>query len=111
MHNHNGKKNSSTMWMMLICILPLVVLLFAGGKLFSDEYLWPIFIGAFVVAHLWMMFGGHKGHKHNKVLYKCPECGLEYEEKSWAEKCEAWCGEHKSCNLEITSHAEENKTK
>lgn len=50
------------MWMMLICILPLVVLLFAGGRLFSVGYLWPILIGAFVIAHLWMMFKGHGGH-------------------------------------------------
>ncbi len=40
-----------------------------------------------------------------KKLYKCPECGLEYKEKEWAEKCEQWCKEHKSCNLEITKHA------
>ena len=50
------------MWMMLICILPLVVLLFAGGKLSSGGYLWPIRIGAFVIAHLVMMFKGHGGH-------------------------------------------------
>lgn len=38
-------------------------------------------------------------------FYKCPECGLPYEEKEWAEKCEAWCKKHKSCNLEITKYA------
>lgn len=42
-------------------------------------------------------------------LYRCPECGFHYVEKEWAEKCEAWCQEHKSCNIEITAHAEENK--
>ena len=47
-------------------------------------------------------------HKKSK-LYKCPECSLHYEDKKQAEKCEAWCKEHKSCNLEITSHAIENK--
>lgn len=41
--------------------------------------------------------------------YKCPECKLLYKEKKWAKKCEAWCKEHKSCNLEITRHAEEVK--
>ena len=50
------------LWMILICVLPLVVLLFAGGKLSSGGYLWPILIGAFIVAHLWMMFKGHGGH-------------------------------------------------
>ena len=51
------------MWMMPICMLFLVVLLFAGGGLFSAGYLWPVFVGAFVVAHLWMMFKGHGGHR------------------------------------------------
>ena len=44
-----------------------------------------------------------------KELYKCPECGFHYAEKERAEKCGAWCREHKSCNIEITAHAEENK--
>ena len=51
------------MWMMPICMLSLVVLLFAGGGLFSAGYLWPVLIGAFVVAHLWMMSKGHGGHR------------------------------------------------
>ncbi len=49
----------------------------------------------------------------NKEYYKCSECGMQYEDdstslitgKEWAEKCEAWCKEHHSCNLEIISHA------
>lgn len=47
--------------------------------------------------------------KDNNQLYQCPECGFHYEGRDWAEKCEAWCLEHKSCNIEITAHAEENK--
>jgi len=62
MYDHNNQKNSSLMWMMLICLLLLVVLLFTGGKLLAGGYLWPVLIGAFVIAHLWMMFKGHKGH-------------------------------------------------
>lgn len=38
-------------------------------------------------------------------LFRCPECGLAYREKAWAQKCQAWCREHKSCNLEIIKHA------
>lgn len=38
-------------------------------------------------------------------LYQCPECGLKYREKEIVEKCEAWCQEHKSCNLEIIKYA------
>ena len=37
--------------------------------------------------------------------YKCSECGLSYKEKEWAEKCQKWCSEHNSCNLEIIKHA------
>ena len=47
----------------------------------------------------------------NQKLYQCPECGFHYENRERAEKCEAWCREHKSCNIEITAHAEENKQK
>jgi len=48
-------------------------------------------------------------NKNNEELYQCEECGFHYEDREWAEKCEAWCREHKSCNIEITAHAEENK--
>lgn len=40
-----------------------------------------------------------------KVRYVCEECGFAYEEKAWADKCEQWCRQHQSCNLEITEHA------
>jgi len=42
--------------------------------------------------------------KDNKELYQCEECGYEYEDREWAEKCQKWCSEHKSCNLEIIKH-------
>jgi len=45
----------------------------------------------------------------NQELYQCEECVFHYVEKEQAEKCELWCKEHHSCNLEITVHAEENK--
>ena len=40
-----------------------------------------------------------------KELYKCEACGLKYAGKEWAEKCEVWCREHQSCNIEIITHA------
>ncbi len=42
-------------------------------------------------------------------LYQCPECGLHYTDQATAQRCEAWCREHKSCNLEIIKDAVENK--
>ena len=43
--------------------------------------------------------------KEGKTVYVCEECDFLYEDKEWAEKCEAWCKEYKSCNLEITKHS------
>lgn len=43
--------------------------------------------------------------KNGKILYVCEECGFAYEQKEWAEKCQQWCKQHQSCNLEITQHA------
>jgi len=48
-------------------------------------------------------------NKKEKILYQCEECGFHYQDKNLAEKCEIWCKEHQSCNIEITGHAEENK--
>jgi hypothetical protein len=44
-------------------------------------------------------------------LWQCRECGLRYEEKEWAERCEDWCKANHSCNLEITSHSVEREKK
>ncbi len=48
--------------------------------------------------------------KNNQNLYQCRECGFHYKDKAAAEKCEAWCKEHKTCNIEIIREAEENKS-
>lgn len=46
--------------------------------------------------------------QNNIEIYQCEECGLKYKEKGTAEKCELWCREHKSCNLEIIKEAIED---
>ena len=43
--------------------------------------------------------------KDGKKYYKCEQCGLVYSDKEMAERCQRWCSEHKSCNLEIIKHA------
>ena len=43
-----------------------------------------------------------------KTLYICEVCGMAYDEKKWAEECQKWCEEHKSCNIEIIEHAVDN---
>ncbi len=45
----------------------------------------------------------------DKNYFKCEECGLEYAEKEWAVKCETWCREHHSCNIEIIAYAARDK--
>jgi len=45
--------------------------------------------------------------KEDKVLFQCEACNFFFEEKHWAEKCEVWCTEKKSCNLDISKHAVE----
>ena len=51
-----------------------------------------------------------KVQKKSGVYFQCEECGLLYAEKEMAEKCSAWCGEHKSCNLEIIKYAIEDSS-
>lgn len=46
-----------------------------------------------------------------KKLYRCKECGFHYFNKEIAEKCEAWCGENHSCNLDIIKNAIESGKK
>ena len=41
----------------------------------------------------------------NKELYQCDECCFKYTDKATALKCEEWCKEHHSCNLEIIEYA------
>ena len=40
-----------------------------------------------------------------KIVYKCEKCGWLYKNINIAEKCQAWCDKHKSCNLKFTIHA------
>ena len=41
----------------------------------------------------------------NNNLYQCEECKLKCEKEEIAKRCEAWCKETKSCNLEIIQYA------
>jgi len=68
MHEHTNNANKDgghkgMMWMMVLCLLLFGALFLGGSKLFSGGYFWPILIGVFVGAHIWMMFKGHGGHE------------------------------------------------
>ena len=44
-------------------------------------------------------------NKDGKEYFQCEECSFFYEDREWAEKCEKWCKEKHSCNIEITKYA------
>lgn len=44
-----------------------------------------------------------------KQIYQCPICGFHYEDEMTAKKCEAWCREHKSCNIQIIKESFESQ--
>ena len=44
-----------------------------------------------------------------RKCHRCDECLLYYKDKEIAEKCEAWCKAHNSCNLEITKQSLQRK--
>lgn len=48
--------------------------------------------------------------KKDQNTYQCKECLLHYKDRETVLQCEAWCKEHKTCNVEITRNAEENRT-
>jgi hypothetical protein len=70
MQNHNKEGgHKGMMWMMIPCLIFFGVLFLGGDKL-SKGGLWPILIGGFMVAHIWVMFkghGGHGGHGHSNT--------------------------------------------
>ena len=109
-----SKLKQNHLLLMILCCLILIALIISFLVFFkeSNYLIWLVFLLCLLM-HIFMM-RGHKhdefcNHKTDDRLYKCPECGLEYKEKEWAEKCEAWCKKYQSCNLEITEHALKDK--
>jgi hypothetical protein len=45
----------------------------------------------------------HMENQNN--VYQCPVCKLNYPTEELANKCETWCTENHSCNLDITQYA------
>lgn len=41
------------------------------------------------------------GHNKEKKTFYCEVCGLNYTSRELAERCNAWCSEHNSCNLAV----------
>jgi hypothetical protein len=47
-------------------------------------------------------------NQSNKKIFQCEICGLKYPNKKLAKKCEAWCRNYNSCNLEIIKYSIQN---
>jgi hypothetical protein len=45
----------------------------------------------------------------NRQVFQCPECGLHYRDQATAQACEAFCSQHKACNIDIAKSAIENE--
>ena len=91
----------------LIGIAAVIVLAYLFAPQLA-RYSWLLLALACPISMIVMMVGmQHMGDKSNssRQVFVCSECGMQYAEKEWAQKCQAWCREHKSRNLEIVNHA------
>lgn len=107
------KFGSSNLFKIICLVLGLLVIgyLFFNSNSSRTSFLPFLLILACPLSMIFMMKGMGHGQKREEVkLYSCKECGLHYREKTWAYKCEEWCKEHHSCNIEITAHAEQKVT-
>ena len=110
-------------WQGWLVVVIGIAILFAGlyiGEI--DDAPGAALLGFILMIAFIFTFGYWKGEKPRwqgglsggagtaDDLYQCPECGFYYRDREWAKKCEMWCGEHKSCNLEITAHAEKSRS-
>jgi len=92
-------------------VLIAIALVILAAYLFAPQftrYAWLLLALACPISMIVMVVGMQHGHNHSnfpKQIFACSECGLAYADKEWVQKCQAWCKEYKSCNLEITAHS------
>ena len=85
------------------------VLLYVGRYLFASTWgAWQIWVPGALLIVAAVIYNKRLFRKQETSQHVCSECGLAYKEEEWMKKCEAWCKEHKSCNLDIISHAMKN---
>ncbi|UCH57127.1 MAG: hypothetical protein JSV18_07275 [Candidatus Bathyarchaeota archaeon] len=46
-----------------------------------------------------------KKEYRGKTIYLCDKCGVGYEIRETAARCEEYCRKHNSCSIEITKEA------
>ena len=105
----------ATVVVLVCCFTPILVitLTFLGLSYFVpflDFILFPLLAVCLIL--LFISLNKWKKETKNPAMlttnYFCNECGLEYFEKEWAIKCENWCKQNKTCNLEIITHSIKN---
>lgn len=94
------------------CLNPKVIIGIATLVVFAyifvpqlAQYSWVLLVLICPLSMIFMMAVMNNGPRNQNKVFVCPECGLKYKEREWAKKCQAWCGEHKSCNVEIIKQA------
>ena len=86
-------------------VLFVIGIIIALAYLFTPQlarYSWILLVLACPASMILMVAAMQHGKGQ---VYVCAECGLTYTDKNWSQKCQAWCAEHKSCNLEIIKHS------
>ncbi|MEW6008146.1 MAG: TVP38/TMEM64 family protein [Candidatus Omnitrophota bacterium] len=104
-------------WATFLGLIPgVVTAAFFGGSLgeirgikdiLSPKFLIAIGLMAIIILIpvIYQIARKHFSKTNETNYFKCKICGLLYKDKNWALKCEEWCAQHRSCNLEITKHA------
>lgn len=88
----------------IIGVIALIVLTYVFVPQFV-QYWWVLLVLICPLSMIFMMAAMKNGHKGQNKVFVCPECGFKYKEREWAEKCQTWCKENKTCNVEIIKHA------
>ena len=60
------------------------------------------------------MIGGKRELEFQDIIAeepRCAVCGLHYRDQTTATRCEVWCRENQSCNLEITRESIERSAR
>lgn len=100
--------------LLLACVLCLPIIFTTIGVL-GLSWFTPYFKYVLVAVIVLCLFWAWKSYtkkcltcvSETPQTFVCPECKLEYEDKEWRDKCEAFCKKFKSCNLDIISHAKQ----